>query len=249
MGAKTQQSEAGGGPGQGASGVTAILCALPGELGDLRGRELSRETVGGDLLIELDLPGGATACVCGVGKVAAARGATRLIDRRSPARLLVIGVCGGLRRHLGPGTLVHCSVAAQADFAVREGRESRADPELLGAWRAQVPGPAGWFLTADRPVLSWWRRLRLARAFAGDCIADMETAAAAAVCEHAGVPWAALRAVSDRAGTGSALAFQRNYPRVAGLAAATVAPLLSFLLDSLPGSPGAVPVSSPPTDR
>lgn len=241
MGTKTQQSEAGGGGSPRVAGGTAILCALPRELGELREREIRRETVGGDPLIELDLPGGATACICGVGKVAAARGATRLIDRLAPSRLLVIGVCGGLRRHLGPGTLVHCTVAAQADLAVREGRESSADASIRERWQSLAPGPAGWFLTADRPVLSWWRRLRLARAFAGDCIADMETAAAASVCEQAGVPWAALRAVSDRAGTGSAVAFQRNFPRVAGLAAASIPPLLASL--------ATVPVSSPHTDR
>ena len=89
--------------------------------------------------------------------------------------------------------------------------------------------PAGWFLTADRPVLSLWRRLRLARAFAGPAVADMETAAVAAVASAAGVPWAALRAVTDGATGLGAASFQLHYPRQAGRAADTVPLLLQSL--------------------
>ena len=99
--------------------------------------------------------------------------------------------------------------------------------------REDVEGPEGWFLTADRPVINPWRRLRLARAFAGPCVADMETAAAAAVAARAGVPWAALRAVTDvpgwtgPVGSGS---FRKHFPTQAGRAADSVPDLLAALL-------------------
>jgi len=217
----------------GESRFSGVLCALPEELGALRERSRgSRTRAGCELLeIELDVEGGSAsllACVSGVGKVRAAQAAA-LLAAEGVARLLVVGTCGGLRPHLGPGTLVHCEVAAQADLAVREDRECRADPELAAAWRAEVPGKSGWFLTADRPVLSPWRRLRLARAYAGDCVADMETAAAAAVAQRAGIPWAALRAVTDRAGHLGGASFRHHYPAQAGRAADSVPGLLARL--------------------
>lgn len=211
------------------STVTAVLCALPEELGGLRERASAEHRRHGVTLLELDLDGRAVlACAGGVGKVRAAHAAALLLAEGA-GRLLVVGTCGGLRRHLGPGALVHCERAAQTDLAVREGREAAPDPALAAAWRVEVPGHQGWFLTADRPVISVWRRLRLARAFAGDCVADMETAAAAAVAVAAGVPWAALRAVTDRASHLTAASFQHHYPVQAGRAADTVPGLLRRL--------------------
>jgi nucleoside phosphorylase len=78
-------------------------------------------------------------------------------------------------------------------------------------------------------VLSWWRRLRLARAFAGPCVADMETAAAAAVAAAAGVPWAGLRAVTDRATIGAPAAFRLHFPAQAGRAADSLPALAAWL--------------------
>lgn len=220
---------------------TGLLCALPDELGSLRTRIHSRTRRAGVELLEIDLPGTSlVACVSGVGKVRAAQAATALI-RENVERLLIVGTCGGLRQHLGPGTLVHCDVAAQTDLAVREGRECRADRGLLEAWRAEIDGLSGWFLTADRPVMSIWRRMRLARAFAGDCVADMETAAAAAVAESAGVPWGALRAVTDRAGHLGVASFQLHYPAQAGRAADSVPGLLERLASARGGSPELPP--------
>ena len=208
---------------------TGILSALPEELGPWsKGRGFERqgltfyhcEHAGEEVL----------ACSGGIGKVRAARAATLLVEE-GIERLLVVGTCGGLRRHLGPGEFVHCTRAAQTDLGLREGREVDSDPDLLASWRDLVPGRAGWFLTADRAVMSSWRRMRLARAFAGDCVAEMETAAAALVAREAAIPWAALRAVTDRAGNLTPASFRLNFPEQAPRAAATV----SLLLERLSG--------------
>jgi len=204
-----------------------VVCALPEELGAL----LSAAPVTGELqgvpLREARLAGERVrAAVAGVGKVRAAHAASALLAAGPLRGLFVVGVCGGLRASLTPGTLVHCTRAVQTDLAVRADREFEPDPALAGLWRGAVAGPAGWFLTADRPVLSLWRRLRLARAFLGPCVADMETAAVAAVAARAGVPWAALRAVTDQA-TGTALAsFKLHFASQAGRAADTLPALL-----------------------
>ncbi|MBK7642038.1 MAG: hypothetical protein IPJ19_03150 [Planctomycetes bacterium] len=207
-----------------------ILCALPEELGSLRERSRGTRTRAGLEIHELDLDGRpALACVSGIGKVMAARAAALLVAEGAERALLVVGTCGGLRAGLGPGTLVHCTTAAQVDFAHRHLRELRSDERLREAWRKVLPGEAGWFLTADRPVLSFWRRLRLARAFAGPCVAEMETAAAAAVAVSAGVPWAALRAVTDRATPGGGASFRLHFGAQAPRAADSIPPLLAEL--------------------
>jgi adenosylhomocysteine nucleosidase len=217
--------------------LTGVLCALPEELGGLARAAGERRSLLGLELLEMELGGqGLLACVSGVGKVNAARAATLLLAQ-GIERLLIVGTCGGLRAHLGPGTLVHCARAIQTDLAVRAGRECTADGAILAAWQAEVGGRAGSFLTADRPVLSLWRRLRLARAFAGDCVADMETAAAAAVARAGGIPWGALRAVTDRAGHLGLASFRHHYPVQAGRAADSVA----GLLQRLAGTPGEAP--------
>ena len=207
-----------------------LVAALAEELGSLRERAARNRVVGGLELFEVELEGAKVlAATSGIGKVAAARAATVLVGEGAKDGLLVVGTCGGLRRHLVPGTLVHCSTAVQTDLAVRAGREVDSDPRLREAWRAAVPGELGWFLTADRPVLSLWRRLRLARAFAGSCVADMETAAVAAVARASGVPWAGLRAVTDPATGLGALSFKLHFPSQAGRAADTVPDLVRRL--------------------
>lgn len=206
-----------------------VVCALPAELGGLRERVVEEELRLGMRILRLELDGRTLlAVVAGIGKVRAAQGATQLLERGARG-LLVVGTCGGLRTHLGPGTLIHCSRAVQTDLSVREGREVSPSAAWLEAWRAEVPARSGWFLTADRPVLSYWRRIRLARAFPGDCVADMETAAVAAVAEAAGVPWAALRAVTDRANSLGSISFRQHYATQAGRAADTIPGLISRL--------------------
>lgn len=207
-----------------------MLCALREELGVLAEAPGERRRHLGLEVRELELHGRRVlACVGGVGKVNAARAASALVSLGATHALLVVGVCGGLRRHLGPGTFVHCTQAVQTDVVRVEGRSSESDRALREHWRAAAPGAEGWFLTADRPVLSWWRRARLARAFVGDCVADMETAAAAAVASAAGVPWAALRAVTDRADGLGLVSFKLHFPSQAGRAADTVPSLLARL--------------------
>ncbi|HUR28997.1 MAG TPA: hypothetical protein VM509_12480 [Planctomycetota bacterium] len=209
-----------------------MLAALPEELAAL-GEHRTRRVQGLELM-ELDLPvdsgsARAIACVGGVGKVNAAHATSVLFSAGATRALFVVGVCGGLRRALVPGSLVHCERAVQADLALRGEREVESDAGLRGAWLSVADGASGWFLTADRPVLSLWRRLRLARAFTGACVADMETAAAAAVARKSGVPWAALRAVTDGATEGGALAFRKNFPVQAARAAATLPALVRAL--------------------
>ncbi len=207
-----------------------VLCALPEEFGTLALHERTRRTRAGLTIRELEIGGiPALACISGVGKVLAARAASLLIAEGATRGLLVVGTCGGLVRGLDVGTLVHCTRAHQTDLGAREGREVLSDERLRLAWQRVEPGREGWFLTADRPVLSWWRRLRLARAFAGPCVAEMETAAIGAVAAAAGVPWAALRAVTDRANPLAGASFRLHIPSQGPRAADSIPALLREL--------------------
>jgi len=207
-----------------------VLCALPAELGAWAGQgelvsseggmELRRLTVGEDLVLT---------CVGGVGKVAAARAAEALIRSGAVRALLIVGTCGSLDRSLAAGDLVHCSLAVQADLGVREGRESAPDSALMAAWEAAVPGPRAVYLTSDRAIFSPWRRFMALRGRSGPCVAEMETAAAAACAAAWGVPWVALRAVTDSAGRGALEAFKKRYPVEAGRAADSVTGLLALI--------------------
>ena len=179
-----------------------LIAALPIELGPFRGTG-RREVVGGVRLSAHQVPEGPPllAAVSGVGKVAAAHAATVLAGR-GVRGLLVVGTCGGLDPVDEVGTLVHAGKAVQWDLGVREGREATPDADLAAAWMDQVRGPIRTFLTADRAALGQLQRARRARAVrrSGDPapVADMETAAVAAVASRAGLPWAALRVVSDQ---------------------------------------------------
>ena len=221
--------------------VVGLVCALPEELGSLRERRVASRTVHGIEILELDL-GGATALatVSGIGKVAAARAAALVVASGARRALFVVGTCGGLSRGLATGDLVHCRRAAQSDSSARDGRAVDADLALRDAWRSVAPGPEGWFLTADRPVDDPWRRWRLTRRFDGASVADMETAAVADVARGAGVPWAALRAVTDRAGWGTRASFRRHYPTQSGRAADTIPALVRRIL--LEPGPGFGPI-------
>lgn len=208
-----------------------LVCALEAELGDWRDA-LQAEARGGYEGFWRGRVGGRgwVAIVAGVGKVAAAAATARCIAQEQPRSITVAGVCGGLDWSTGPGDLVHCTRAVQADLALRSEREVEPDPEfteeLVGAAAAAgAPSRPAWFLTADRPALSPWRRLRLARAYTaggGGPVADMETAAVGWVARRAELPWRALRAVSDGLGVGKRASFRANFKAQAGRAAGIV---------------------------
>ncbi len=232
---RVHDPKAGEAPRSFGSGRIGLVVALPGELGALHGLLSTRRSRSSIEYFEGEIGGRELlAIVAGVGKVRAAAAATILVEAGVPGGLLSAGVCGGLRRSQRIGDLVHCTRAVQADLAVRGDRECEPDPRLIQAWQQAAPGRAGWFLTADRPALSVWRRIRLARAYGGDPVAEMETGAIAAVAKATQTPWAGLRAISDELdvrslGFGRRASFAANYPAQAGRAAATLPQLFEEL--------------------
>lgn len=226
--------------------AAAVLCALPQELGGLRERSTAAVTRSGLELRELAHgPLRALLCVGGVGKVHAAHAAAVLLAE-GVELLLVVGVCGGLVRGLGPGDLVHCEAAVQGDLVLgRSPVTARPAAEVRAAWQALAPGRSGVYVTRDRAAIMPWRRVLLARRFGG-LAADMETAAAGCVAERAGVPWAALRAVTDGRWWGGHLAFRQHFAPQAGRAADTVPTLLERLAAAGPEASSGRAAADPP---
>lgn len=209
-----------------------ILAALPEELAPLSERAQPMAPVWGVPLWNGPAPGLCLA-LAGVGKVAAAQ-ATSALLAQGVAGVLVVGTAGAVSRDLNIGDRVHARGARQVDLAVRAGRETETHSAWRKHWLGLCPGKEGLILSGDRPVMSTWARRKLRRAFSGTLVADMEVAAVGAVCARAGVPYAAFKIVTDRAGAGSQAEFQAHFARLASVPAES---LLAACPDS--GPPGA----------
>jgi adenosylhomocysteine nucleosidase len=124
--------------------------------------------------------------VTGVGANAARRAAEEVTRRDSPPGVIMAGFCGALRSGLAVGDVV----AASEVIDMRGGR-----------WACRNIGqPPARFLTATGLVASPFEKQQLAFRHHADVV-DMESAAVAAVCHARGVPFLAVRAVSDTADT------------------------------------------------
>lgn len=123
------------------------------------------------------------AAQAGVGTARSGAVATELLAAVAPDHVAVVGVAGGLARHLRVADLVVPAVVEDLDG----GTEHQAHP--LGGQALD-----GRLLTST--VLHRWDVLE-AHAEAGALAIDMETAAVAAACEAVAVPWTAVRTLSD----------------------------------------------------
>ena len=180
-------------------GMVAILAALDRELVGLLSRvtvvqrwenEKLRAVLG--RLGEIPVILGRT----GDGAANAAKGARELLDRFPVERVMVIGVAGALSAHLEPGTLLVAREVLEASGpvpppdplwlhrALREIRATAASfvctPEMLCTTRAKADARAGLPRGAIAAV-------------------DLETASFARAAAERGVPYVALRAISDAA--------------------------------------------------
>jgi len=128
---------------------------------------------------------GVEVLAAGIGAAAAARRGTQAIHRGATA-IVSAGFCGALAADLRVGDLVAADLVVDA----ATGREFGASTELL----ARAPGRRGTLVTTPRLARTPADRRRLS-----GLACDMESAALALVAHEAGVPFLALRAVTDEA--------------------------------------------------
>ena len=150
-----------------------------------------------------------SAMLCGIGKVNAAAAAAHLVDSGCEIILNVglSGGIGGIRR----GELCLCTEFLEHDFNLttigykpceKPGQSYvfKSDKRLNGVIKSLLPDiKEGLAATGDCFVCDEGLRKLLRDGFGAMCC-DMETAAIAYVCEYAGIPFAAVRKISDNAG-------------------------------------------------
>ncbi len=147
--------------------MIAVVCAVPAERRALSGLADERLRVH----------------VSGIGAANAAR-AAEAVAAAAPEALISAGFCGALAADLRVGDLVAADVVVDE----RTGERFDADPALLAA----APGRHGTMVSAERVARTPADRARL------DGLAvDMESAALARAAGAAGIPFLALRAVTD----------------------------------------------------
>lgn len=150
------------------------------------------------------------AILCGIGKVNAAAAAAHMVDTGCEI-MLNYGLSGGING-IRRGELCLCTEFLEHDFDLtsigckpceKPAQESyiyKSDKRLNRLIKSLLPEiKEGLAVTGDRFVCDEGLRGFLREEFGAMCC-DMETAAIAYVCEYAGIPFAAVRRVSDDAG-------------------------------------------------
>lgn len=189
--------------------LAAVLALMPGESRSVAaGREFFRGRLHGQEVVLV---------LSRIGKVAAAATATTLIERFGASAIVFTGVAGGL----GPGVLVGDVVVAdeflQHDLDAsplfprhevplygksRFATDAALSARVAAAARRALPQARlhqGLIVSGDRFV-STTAEARALQAELPDALAvEMEGAAIAQVCHDYGLPYAAVRTISDRA--------------------------------------------------
>jgi adenosylhomocysteine nucleosidase len=157
------------------------------------------------------------AVLSGIGKVAAATTATALIERFGAQRIVFTGVAGGLAPGVDRGDVVVAEAFLQHDLDAsplfpryevplygtdRFATDAALTQQLAAAVRQALHGAhlhRGLGVSGDRFVASAAESQALQQALPEALAVEMEGAAFAQVCHDYGVPFAAVRTVSDRA--------------------------------------------------
>lgn len=223
-----------------------ILCASDEELAPflpmLKDRQERRTA---KLTVHLGtLAGVETAALfSGVCKVNAAIGTQILLDTFQAEVLLLSGTAGGIDPELEILDTVLSTEAVYHDVAGAiltgfhpwlERPVFPADANLLALSRAAVdrirpPGRVFWGrMATGEAFVDGQRRQRLQERLHPLC-ADMETAAAAHVCHAFGVPYLAIRTITDTARHGGEETFEKNVPAASALAASLTAAVVQAL--------------------
>jgi len=180
-----------------------------------------------------------------IGKVAAATTATVLIEHFAVRSIVFTGVAGGLGAGVKVGDIVVAGSFMQHDLDAspifpkyevplyglsRFAADPQLSAQLAAAAREALPGVTlhrGLVISGDRFVATTAESRALQSALPEALAVEMEGAAFAQVCHDYGLPFAAVRTISDRADDAAHIDFTRFIQEVASrYSAAIVAALL-----------------------
>ncbi|WP_326537956.1 5'-methylthioadenosine/adenosylhomocysteine nucleosidase [Pseudorhodoferax sp.] len=200
--------------------TTALLSALPEEqqgLVELLQSRATRRLAGRDFHTGELWGEPVVVTLSRIGKVAAATTATLLAECFAPRRMVFTGVAGGLAPGVQVGDVVVSAALLQHDMDASP-LFPRHEVPLLGLSRfagdaalvdalVQAARTAlgaarvhqGLVVSGDRFVSSAAESLALQAGLPDALAVDMESAAVAQVCHDYGLPFAAVRSISDRA--------------------------------------------------
>lgn len=199
---------------------TAIVSAMQEELSAVLGLmpdEQRQRVAGRDFWVGHLHGRDVVAVLSRIGKVAAATTATALIERFSVDRIVFTGVAGGLAPGVERGHVVVADSFLQHDLdaspifpkyevplygASRFATDAALTQQLAQAVQRALPGThvhRGLVVSGDRFVATTAESRALQAALPEALAVEMEGAAIAQVCHDYGVPFAAVRTVSDRA--------------------------------------------------
>ncbi len=180
----------------------ACTAALPYELAGLRRRMVVEEThVSSEAtfyqgrLYDRNL----LLVQTGIGRAAAERAAAFILDRYDLGALISFGFAGGLTEQLDAGAVVLCQRLYAEDGRQRSLCSDGALLAAAQAVRVRVPPVLGSSLTVDRMVSRPEEKLSLGETFQAEVL-EMESYWIGQACATRGVPFLAVRAVSDGAG-------------------------------------------------
>jgi purine-nucleoside phosphorylase len=171
-------------------------------------------------------PPGWRVATVGVGAVAAAASAARLLAQHRPARVLLVGTCGAYDARLSVGDLLVAEAVVATSQDEVEGRAYRPALERTrfeATWALPLALPA--HVVAVPPAIT--TSGEGARRLAGLAAAEhLEASGVFAACHAAGIPVAAAFAVANRVGPDANAEWRANHARVSGALVAALAPVL-----------------------
>ncbi len=146
---------------------------------------------------------------CGPGLTSAEQASRLLVERQNPKMLMAVGMCGGLVAGQQTGDLL------VASKILTDGDPMPADPRVLAVARrvtdefhdlGRIPmkgSPVTGYrcveavLTSRDEVLTTASQKKAEAVATGADAVDMESRAVASVAQEAGIPWIAVRVISD----------------------------------------------------
>lgn len=222
----------------------AVIAALEEEAHALVRRMPRSGSIGPRLGIWEDE--GLVVLVSGAGKVAGALAAQYACDVFKPRAVISLGLAGGVDDDARQGQVIVATGATQHDLDARPLTDARGVVPGLGV--SIIPADvavvdkllrvsrfeskdarSGLVLTGDQIVTRRTVREALLKDFPEAACIDMETAAVAQVAHQNGVPWSALRVISDSADESFDLR------GVIGFGARTAAELFESIIQTLVG--------------
>jgi nucleoside phosphorylase len=138
--------------------------------------------------------------LCGMGAENSCRAARELLDRGKVRGLVTLGFAGALADSLAPGEIV----IADRVFDQQSKEQFECDGELFPLPNAR----RGSLLSAAEVIASVAEKRRLAREW-GVVAADMESAGVARAAAQAGVPFCAIKAITDTSEQSISIDFAR----------------------------------------